>query len=183
MLAAFITPIQVTNDTDRPLRVTPIGAVGPEGERVLLPVFRERRGGFVPAPRGDFPLSPGQTLEILYDWDDTNLAEIVVAQDDGTLGQLVADPNPEQGQYRMPDPNRFTIEDVATLDPVPPTTAILLSRADRSIRVHPFVVLLIVLPWLSFAVLVGFGFWRKRLVRASPLAVTTPPTGSNSSLA
>ncbi|MEM6333783.1 MAG: hypothetical protein AAF823_10645 [Planctomycetota bacterium] len=164
---AFITTISITNATDDDLWVTPIGAVGPQGRRVPLPIFTQQSPAYVSRARGDFPVAPGNTIDILYDWDDVNLAEIVVANAAGGLRQIVADPHPEINQYRQPQPNTFTIADFDALDPVPPNTLAAYHDAQQPFslvgRLLPFAA-----PWLTFIPLL---LTYLRLRRSTPAPV------------
>ncbi len=162
MQLAFITDIQVTNATDEPLRVTPIGAIGAEGRRIPLPIFRQRSPAYPATQVGGFLVQPGASIEILYDWDDVNLAEIVVENSKGDLRQLVADPDPTRDQYHPAEPNTFTISDFPTLDPVGIDTLAAYHEA-QSAHGPWFFYTVIALPWISFPILLTLTIrrWRR----------------------
>lgn len=152
MQRAFVTSIHVTNATDEPLRVTPIGASGRQAVRSSLPIYVSASPAWRSNQRGGFAVAPGDTITLQYDWDDINLAEIVVQRTDGSIAQLVADPAPQQNRYRQPNPNRFTISDFSALHPVPPDIRTGFDAAQRSFSMEPWLVLFL-LPWITFTIL------------------------------
>ncbi len=158
---AFITDIHFTNATDESLKVTPVGAVGPHGDRFPLPVYRQRSSAYVSSQRGGFLVGPGATIEILYGWDDVNLAEIVVENMAGDVRQVVADPNPTVNQYRIPSPNAFTLTDFHSLSPVSPPTLSAFREAHSTFSVWPGL-LPFLFPWFTFTVLTVIVIRRKR---------------------
>src|SRR5688572_1111628 len=91
MQIGFITDIHITNALGEAITVTPVGAVGREGHRAGLPIFRSRSPAIASDVHGGFVIQPGQTIEVLYDWDDINLSELVIEFADGTARQLVVD--------------------------------------------------------------------------------------------
>jgi hypothetical protein len=149
MQTAFVTDIHVTNRLSEPITVTPVGTIGPEGRRAPLPIYVSRFPAIPSGDSGGFVVGPGQTREILYDWDDINLSEIVVRPPDGTSRQLVVDPEPTKNQYRQPTTKQFVIDDLSTLVPVPESVAAATARAQQSnglwLKVMPLLI-----PWFTF---------------------------------
>ena len=116
---AFITNCSVTNETNETLFVTPIGTVGPEGNRTTLPLYRTSFPYFIKSKVGGFPIGPKETFRFDYDMDDVNFSEIVVENSNDEMRQIVANPNPTQNQYSVPEKTDFTINDFATLSSAP----------------------------------------------------------------
>ena len=115
---AFMVDFTIENQTDETLLVTPIGTVGKEGGRHLLPVLM---AGFIDFPArhaSRFRLVPGESLSISYDMDDINVSEIVVENEQGEARQLVTDPTPTQNQYHGPARRSFAINDWNKLEPL-----------------------------------------------------------------
>jgi hypothetical protein len=149
LVAAFVTDIHVTNQSGQPITVTPIGTMGAEGHRYPLPVYISRFPAIAASRCGGFAVEPGATRVILYDWDDTNLSEIVVDFADGTSRQWVVDPEPTKNQYRPPATNRFVIDAAAELEVVPANVAAAAAQARQPSR-QWLVVFLLLLPCLTF---------------------------------
>lgn len=168
MATAFITDIHITNQSPEPITITPIGTIGPEGRRAPLPIYTSRLPAIPAGRRGGFQVEPGQTLPILYDWDDINLSEIVIERADGTQQQLLIDPEPTKNQYHPPTTNRFTINDLAQLDAAPPHVTAAAAQAQQPKRPWPLALLLL-LPWLTFYPL--FKAYRRH---TPPSATATP---------
>src|SRR5690606_29896183 len=120
----------VTNATGETISVTPIGAWGPEGRRAPLPMFARRVPAVPSRKSGDFAVEPGQSIQLLYDWDDINLSEIVVRFSDGEVRQLVVDHEPTKDQYREPAANEFTIDDRSRLEAIPDDVRAAAARAS-----------------------------------------------------
>ena len=156
----FITTIHITNATDQPLWVTPIGVTDAQGTRRPLPMPPETSYLFEFIPRGGFLVKPSSTIDLEYDWDDINLSEIVVENAAGKLGQIIADPMPQLNQFHPADPDTFTITDFETLQPVPANVAAAYRQAQRPFTIWPRL-LVTMSPWLTFAVL----FWLERRTR------------------
>lgn len=149
MVTAFVTDIHVTNRSSQPITVTPVGTIGSEGRRAPLPIYVSRFPAIPSNRSGGFVVEPGQTRELLYDWDDINLSEIVVSLADSTSRQLVVDTEPTKNQYRQPTTNRFVIDDLSRLVAVPENVAAATARAQRPTRLW-LKVLPLLLPWFTF---------------------------------
>jgi len=115
---AFMVEFSIENKTSETLMVTPIGAVGKEGQRQLLPVSMASSINFPVKQASRFRLAAGQTMVIPYDWDDINFSEIVVENEQGEARQLVTDPTPTQNQYHGPAQRSFAINDWNKLEPL-----------------------------------------------------------------
>ena len=136
-LGAFLTPIKIRNDTNTPLLVTPIGAIGTDGRRSSLPVYRDLKATHSAWQRSRFSVSPGETIEVIYDWDDINFSEVLVERDDHLLGRVVVDRQPEANQYRRASPEVIAISDLNVLEPIPePSLAALRESQDFWVRYH-----------------------------------------------
>ena len=116
---AFITDCSVTNATNDFLSVTPVGTVGSDGQRTLLPLYRTSFPFFVKSKRGDFQIAPNETFRFDYDMDDVNFSEIVVENSAGEIRQIVVNSNPTQNQYMVPSETDFIIDDFNVLATVP----------------------------------------------------------------
>jgi len=88
----FYTDITVHNQTTEPLYLTPIGV----SERGLTLPLNLVQYSFSVLPRirsFDIRVMPGESRRIGFDWDDVQLAEILVKNESGEVRQLVADRN------------------------------------------------------------------------------------------
>ncbi len=66
----FLIDLTVENASGEIVWVTPIGAVGKEGKRRLLPLSACKIP-YLPTPfRKEFPLAQGARRSFIYDWDD-----------------------------------------------------------------------------------------------------------------
>ncbi|MDB2686808.1 hypothetical protein N9Y42_06310 [Mariniblastus sp.] len=131
---AFMTDCSVTNKTGESLSVTPIGTVGPDGQRTLLPLYRTSFPYFVKSKRGDFQVRPGETFRFDYDMDDVNFSEIVVENPAGEMRQIIVNLNPTQNQYMVPDETNFVVGDFASLVPTTPNVKAVAIEAHQSGR-------------------------------------------------
>jgi len=150
--AAFLTSFTVENCLEEAIYVTPVGTVGPSGSRFPLPVCHDLFISIPSSVRGGYKLQPNETVTITYDMDDINFSEIVVEDDNGTLGQLIANATPLIAQYTAPSMNHFPVQRDA-LVPVPTSVANAASIAQQRTSRPLFIFLIIVLPWPSVLVL------------------------------
>jgi hypothetical protein len=120
MQLAFITAFTVSNESGETIEVTPIGTYGKEGKRLLLPVYGSEFPAFRTLKRRHFRIEDGQSVRILYDWDDINLSEIAVRAAEGKYYQLAVDESPTENQYHAPVTDRFIIPPVRELEPIAP---------------------------------------------------------------
>jgi hypothetical protein len=150
---AFVAEFTVENRTGQRIAVTPIGTVGKKGDRQPLPVYMWPFPPIWSSQRGGFEILPGESIDIMYDWDDINFSEIVVRDHAGERGQLVVDANPTRNQYRAPSQTRFAIDDIDSLEPVTGPVR----NAARNAHVPtnaPWIILGMLLgPWIVFIVL------------------------------
>ena len=116
---AFTTKCSVTNKTSATLTITPVGTVGPEGQRTPLTLYRTSFPFFIKLKHGDFEIEPEETFRFDYDMDDINFSEIVVKNSTGEMRQIVSNPNPTENHYVAPEITDFEIDDFDTLPPVP----------------------------------------------------------------
>ena len=115
MQATFITGFTIENRTSHSLLVTPVGTVGQKGHRSLLPVYLCTFPAIPVIQRRDFPVAAGGSIDILYDWDDINLSEILVVDEAGGRYEMVVDPMPTKHQYHPPKNDRLVIQDLKGL--------------------------------------------------------------------
>lgn len=117
---AFLTTFTIENQTSKQLWVTPIGAVGKDGQRKTLPMSAFTFPN-LPSPNDrDFTLTPGGNRSFTYDWDDVQFSEILVRDATGAFRALPTGLHPIEGQYRRPEQDRFVIkkwEDLAAATP------------------------------------------------------------------
>ncbi len=148
----FLTSFTVQNGLDRPITVTPVGAAGPSGSRYPLPV-RQYFLFFLPsAVRGGYALRPSESVTITYDMDDINFSEIVVDDQNGTIGQLIVNSDPVSDQYRAPKEDHFLIQR-DTLVPVPPMVLSASRDAREPTNGTGLLLSILVLPWLAVVML------------------------------
>ena len=115
---AFLTDCSATNNTQEVIRITPVGTVGKQGSRCLLPLYRTSFPFFVLSKRGHFRVGSGETFRFTYDMDDINFSELVIESESGKIGQIIVNPNPTVNQYIVPDTTDFEIDDLNSLLPV-----------------------------------------------------------------
>jgi len=111
MLLAFLTNIEVYNDSGVDIWVTPIGMWEGSGTYGPLPRYN---GDSAPARRSrqthDIPLKAGGAVKITYDWDDINFRHLLVRTASGEVyitdtdkhGGRSACYSPEHDRYRIP---------------------------------------------------------------------------------
>ena len=152
---AFITDCSVTNATNDFLSVTPVGTVGSDGQRTLLPLYRTSFPFFVKSKRGDFQIAPNETFRFDYDMDDVNFSEIVVENSAGEIRQIVVNSNPTQNQYMVPSETDFIIDDFNVLAAVPgnvKTVAVAGQQSGRMWLVYIISVILLGIEYLRIRV-------------------------------
>ena len=150
--AAFLTSFTVQNGLDETIYVTPVGTVGPTGSRFPLPVCRNFVIPIPSSTRGGYKLQPNETITITYDMDDINFSEIVVENDSGIVGQLIANPNPLVAQYTAPSLNHFRVQ-TDSLVPVPTIVANAAALARQPTSRPRLMFLIIVVPLPTVLVL------------------------------
>ena len=155
--AAFLTTIRIENRLEQPIRVTPVGTVGPNGARYPLPVSYRFVVPLPAAERGGFELKPNEMREITYDMDDINFSEIVVERENEVIGQIVVDPNPTANQYHAPQQKHFVV-DHESLVAVPKEVFAAATRAKQPSHGATVLTLLLVVPWPAVFLL----SWLKR---------------------
>jgi hypothetical protein len=171
--AAFVTDFTIENRTDTAIVVTPVGTWG-AGNRAPLPV---KMLAFPPLPAmrgGGYRLAPGESVTIQYDMDDINFSEIVVTAEPGRPLQLVTDPTPTANQYHGPLQQHYVIDDLARLEPAPPSVQEAAQAADRQWVVACVVSSLLFGPWLVYGVVAWLSRrWERRQV---PNRLVASPT-------
>ncbi|WP_425399393.1 hypothetical protein [Aeoliella sp.] len=120
---AFLASGSLENATDRTVWVTPVGTVGPQGDRHLLPLYRPSWPMFIKAQQGHFRVEPGETFEFVYDMDDINFSELVIEDENGGMGQIVVNPTPTTPQYIVPAQTDYVLDNQTALKPVPAKVA------------------------------------------------------------
>ena len=169
MVFAFQYEFEVVNQSGEAVAVTPIGSVGPSGARYVLPQYSRRSPALPALWRADFELAPGESIKVIYDWDDINFSEILVQTTSGHSRQLVVDPRPTESQYHAPSAERYVIPPLAEL---PAATPSVIHAASASPFNYPGWLLLLsgIVP-----VLLLMGWRRLRHIEAQPgAAVDTP---------
>jgi hypothetical protein len=116
MQLAFITGFTVENRTAEVLYVTPIGTVGPAGERHPLPMALWKVPWVPASERAKIPVQSAEKITLYYDWDDINFSELVIETPSGELRQLVVNANPTANQYTKPPVSDFVIDDFGRLE-------------------------------------------------------------------
>ena len=116
---AFLTHCSITNRTTQTLTMTPVGTVGRDGHRCLLPLYRTSFPFFIKSKRGAFVIQPGEMFHFCYDMDDINFSEIVVRNENGEVAQIVVNANPTTHQYVVPENTAFIVNEFEALSPVP----------------------------------------------------------------
>ncbi len=153
---AFKTHFTVYNGTLQDLEVTPIGAVGTDGERYTLPLLRDTEGYVREQKTSRFLLPTHGIVTFLYDWDDINLSELIVHLPGGDR-VLVLDLHPTENQYHPPLSDRFEINDISELVPAGPKHA---AALDRRPMIGPFWLYIYAsIPTLALA---SWWLWRDR---------------------
>ena len=102
----FLTPLEIVNRSGRRVEVTPIGAWEGTGQRGALPLSISNWIAFEAPRRGNFALGDGDSIHLVYDWDDINLTDIVVKDEFGNIRSLVIDDDPPlHGMYARGGPH------------------------------------------------------------------------------
>ena len=150
--AAFLSTFTVENGLERPVWISPVGTVGPDGWRSPLPVSHRFVVAIPVAVRGGYELQPNETRSITYDMDDINFSEIVVEDANGMIGQLIVNPDPTASQYRAPTTKHFLLK-ADSLVPVPAAVSNAARRAQQPSNLPIVFVSILVLPWPSVLLL------------------------------
>ena len=128
MGAIFVTSFTVENKSAETLKITPVGTIGKT--KALLPTF-SRWIPFLPAIKNrNFNLKPGQSVRIIYDWDDINFSEIAVDTKDGKYYQVVVDKTPTENQYHRTS-GCFIIPSRSKMEPIQPDVLAALQLPNR----------------------------------------------------
>ena len=133
---AFLTSFTITNDSGEPVFVTPIGAVGKQGDRYMLPLSMLPFPYLMRLKTGDFMIPPGESRSFTYDWDDIQFSEIVVRNSGGAYGILPTGLHPTEKQYRRPQEKHFVIPVFSKLAPA--SDSHLQALTPRSRRIFGF---------------------------------------------
>lgn len=155
LVAGFVTPFHVTNASDEPIRVTPIGAYGAEPRRAPLPIYVSMYPAWPSGAVSRLTIAPGERRTILYNYDDYNLSELVIETDAGRSGVFIVNPEPAGHYYYPPDPNEFVIEDPGVL----PTPSAEVQAAFNTAISTTFTygswwwTAFLLVPWLTFTLL------------------------------
>jgi hypothetical protein len=121
MVLAFQYEFEVANKSEEPIEITPIGTIGREGIKAILPQYLSRLPAWPALRQGAFALDPGSSVKVLYDWDDINFSEILIRTSSGAYRQLVVDPDPTESQYHPPVAERYVVPSLAQLPEAPRT--------------------------------------------------------------
>jgi hypothetical protein len=117
---AFLTEFTIVNETPSDIWVTPLGAVGREGRRATLPYSRFSRLCVMSAEDRDFHIPPKSSRTFVYDCDDIQFSEILVRSNEGPFRIMHSGLHPTEGQYRMPQQERFVFSDLDGLEEAGP---------------------------------------------------------------
>ena len=109
MAMGFLTSFSVVNQSQETVYVTPIGTVGREGKRYILPLSPSARLSLPLTGPFEITLPSAEKHQFTYDWDDINFSELAVRNERGEWFQLVTDPNPTKNQYHQPEAKEFMI--------------------------------------------------------------------------
>jgi len=136
----FLTSFSIKNSSAGTVWVTPIGAVGKQGDRHMLPLFISR---FPYRMRtGEFPIEAGKTRSFTYDWDDIQFCDILIRSSGGAYRILPTGLHPTEKQYRRPMETAFVIP---ALDTLSPAAAIhLRALSSKPKRIFTFYILAII---------------------------------------
>lgn len=154
MLELFITDFAVSNSSDTPIKITPVGAVGKKGDRWPLTIYESKKSTRPLAQRGGFEIPPGEAVTFFYDWDDIQFSEIVVASPGQPLAALIVSPDPTVNQYSAPASNRFDISNIDELAPVDEGVRVAYEVAQNPREIAWWTWLLL-MPVASFALLLA----------------------------
>jgi len=113
----FLTSFRIHNQSGEDLWVTPIGAIGPSGQRHTLPISVGEFPYLIIPSNRDFHIPPGDSRHFTYDWDDIQFSEILVRSRDNVYFIVLTGLHPTEEQYRRPEAEDFTIPPLAELQP------------------------------------------------------------------
>lgn len=130
----FLTEFTIVNETSEELSVTPIGAIGRDGQRSPLPYSRFRNLVVLSSKVNDFQIAAHSDRSFVYDWDDIQFCEILVRNKAGVFRVLPTGLHPTQGQYRQTEVDRFVITNFDDLEAATETQLAALN-IDRGKRV------------------------------------------------
>jgi len=107
----FLAEFQIVNESQVGVWVTPIGMREGSGEYGPLPMFHSRSLPAIPKlSNHDIWVGPGESLTVVYDWDDINFRHTLVRTESGRV--LIVDTDkmsnlhscygPQQEKYVIP---------------------------------------------------------------------------------
>ncbi len=115
MPRAFLTSFTVVNQSQETIDVTPIGTIGTEGRRRILPLSSQDKRSLNLTGPFEIRLHPKGEHQFTYDWDDINFSELAVRDGRGEWYQLVTDPNPAKNENSPPKKKSFAIPPLSQL--------------------------------------------------------------------
>ncbi len=111
----FLTSFTIDNNSGQNIWVSPIGAVGQNGDRHPLPFSYFKHFSVRSIKKTDFYIAKDTSRMFVYDWDDIQFSEILVRHEQGDICFIATDPNPTQNQYRNLKNKLFTIPSLSEL--------------------------------------------------------------------
>lgn len=147
----FLTSFRITNDSGEAVFVTPIGAVGEQGDRFMLPLSVSEFPYLMKVKTGNFRIPPGESRSFTYDWDDIQFSEIVVRSSGDAYKILPTGLHPTEGQYRRPQERSFVIPALANLAPASEVhLQALTPRSRRIVGLYALAVLGLAFPFFCY---------------------------------
>jgi len=122
MLSAFLVDVCFVNRTGGDVQLVFVGRTE-SGRLVCIKGYRGPRFFPLPEPNAWKPVRAGDTLRLTYDWDDVNLAFVLIRTKDGVF---VRDLGARESCCFQPDSEIYTIE--ANLARAPDSLVALIQR-------------------------------------------------------
>ncbi len=121
LLLAFLTKFDIVNEAGVDVWVTPIGMCEGSGRYGPLPMFHNRFPPAIPKlSRHDIPLESGESLTVIYDWDDINFRHVLVRTGSGDVLILDTDKKGNLHSCYGPQKDKYVIPSLADLSNAPP---------------------------------------------------------------
>jgi hypothetical protein len=136
MATAFLTTFEVVNQTNQPITVTPVGAVGEKSVRKTLPLSVSGKFSWPAGKSSQFQIQPNSTRTFHYDWDDVQFCEILIEDEKRTTCVFETGLHATEDQYRRPVGNRFVIRSTDSLPLAKPHHDDI--RTGRSVKMMVF---------------------------------------------
>lgn len=134
MQLAFITWFDLTNETEKPIYITPIGTAGYGRNRMVMRQFTGKMPAFKAKEQVNLPVKPGETIRVFYESDDYCLSEMAVLTQVGGGHQLRIYRGQTGCDMDQPVPAKFRITKLAKLPPLEDNIKEMIAKPQQKVQ-------------------------------------------------